>query len=211
MFTGIVEETGRVKTATAGKLVISTDTVTRGMKPGDSVAVNGVCLTVTDFNADSFSVDIMPETLGVTNLGRLRAGDRLNLERAVALGGQMGGHLVQGHIDGTGTIAAVTPGAEAIIITVNAPAEIMRYTVRKGFIAVDGISLTVIDRDDNSFRVSVVGYTRQQTTLGEKRAGDPVNLETDIIGKYVEQFTRSQTGSAGITAAFLQEHGFPVN
>ncbi|MEE8420593.1 MAG: riboflavin synthase [Dehalococcoidales bacterium] len=211
MFTGIVEETGRVKTATAGKLVISTDTVTRGMKPGDSVAVNGVCLTVTDFDADSFSVDVMPETLAVTNLGRLRAGDRLNLERAVALGGQMGGHLVQGHIDGTGTIAAVTPEAEAIIITVKAPAEIIRYTVQKGFIAVDGISLTVIDRDDNSFRVSVVGYTRRQTTLGEKRAGDPVNLETDIIGKYVEQFTGSQTRSTGITAAFLQEHGFPVN
>ena len=211
MFTGIVEETGRVKTATAGKLVISTDTVTRGMKPGDSVAVNGVCLTVTDFDADSFSVDVMPETLAVTNLGRLRAGDRLNLERAVALGGQMGGHLVQGHIDGTGTIAAVTPEAEAIIITVKAPAEIIRYTVQKGFIAVDGISLTVIDRDDNFFRVSVVGYTRQQTTLGEKRAGDPVNLETDIIGKYVEQFTGSQTRSTGITAAFLQEHGFPVN
>ena len=211
MFTGIVEETGRVKTATAGKLVISTDTVTRGMKPGDSVAVNGVCLTVTGFNADSFSVDVMPETLAVTSLGRLRAGDRLNLERAVALGGQMGGHLVQGHIDGTGTIAAVTPEAEAIIITVKAPAEIIRYTVQKGFIAVDGISLTVIDRDDNSFRVSVVGYTRRQTTLGEKRAGDPVNLETDIIGKYVEQFTGSQTRSTGITAAFLQEHGFPVN
>jgi riboflavin synthase len=211
VFTGIVEETGRVKTATAGKLVISTDTVTRGMKPGDSVAVNGVCLTVTGFNADSFSVDVMPETLGVTNLGRLRAGDRLNLERAVALGGQMGGHLVQGHIDGTGTIAAVTPEAEAIIITVKAPAEIIRYTVQKGFIAVDGISLTIIDRDDNSFRVSVVGYTRRQTTLGEKRAGDPVNLETDIIGKYVEQFTGSQTRSTGITAAFLQEHGFPVN
>lgn len=211
MFTGIVEETGRVKTATAGKLVISTDTVTRGMKPGDSVAVNGVCLTVTGFNADSFSVDVMPETLGVTNLGRLRAGDRLNLERAVALGGRMGGHLVQGHIDGTGTIAAVTPEAGAIIITVKAPAEIIRYTVQKGFIAVDGISLTVIDRDDNSFRVSVVGYTRRQTTLGEKRAGDPVNLETDIIGKYVEQFTGSQTRSTGITAAFLQEHGFPVN
>lgn len=211
MFTGIVEETGSVKTTTAGKLVISTVTVTRGMKLGDSVAVNGVCLTVTDFNADSFSVDIMPETLGITNLGRLRAGDRVNLERAVALGGQMGGHLVQGHIDGTGTVAAVTPEAGAILITVKAPAEIMRYTVRKGFIAVDGISLTVIDRDENSFRVSVVGYTQQQTTLGEKRAGDPVNLETDIIGKYVEQFTRSQTQSTGITATFLQEHGFPVN
>ncbi len=211
MFTGIVEETGRVKTATAGKLVISTDTVTRGMRLGDSVAVNGVCLTVTDFKADSFSVDIMPETLGITNLGRLRAGDRVNLERAVALGGQMGGHLVQGHIDGTGTVATVTPEAGAILITIEAPAEIMRYTVQKGFIAVDGISLTVIDRDENSFRVSVVGYTRQQTTLGEKRAGDPVNLETDIIGKYVEQFTQSQTQSTGITAAFLQEHGFPVN
>lgn len=211
MFTGIVEETGRVKTATAGKLVISTVTVTRGMRLGDSVSVNGVCLTVTDFNANSFSVDIMPETLGITNLGRLRAGDRLNLERAVALGGQMGGHLVQGHIDGTGTVAAVTPEAGASLITIEAPAEIMRYTVRKGFIAVDGISLTVIDRDDNFFRVSVVGYTRQQTTLGEKRAGDPVNLETDIISKYVEQFTRSQTQSTGITAAFLQEHGFTVN
>ena len=211
MFTGIVEETGSVKTTTAGKLVISTGTVTRGMRLGDSVAVNGVCLTVTDFSTNSFSVDIMPETLGITNLGGLRAGDRVNLERAVALGGQMGGHLVQGHIDGTGTVAAVTPEAGATLITVEAPAEIMRYTVQKGFIAVDGISLTGIDRDDSSFRVSVVGYTQQQTTLGEKRAGDPVNLETDIIGKYVEQFTRSQTQSTGITANFLREHGFPVN
>ncbi len=211
MFTGIVEETGRVKTATAGKLVISTDTVTRGIRLGDRVSVNGVCLTVTDFNADLFSVDIMPKTLGITNLGRLRAGDRVNLERAVALGGQMGGHLVQGHIDGTDTIATVTPESGATIITVKAPAEVMRYTVQKGFIAVDGISLTVIDRDENSFRVSVVGYTRQQTTLGEKRAGDPVNLETDIIGKYVEQFTSPQTPSTGITADFLREHGFPVN
>ncbi|MCH8864734.1 MAG: riboflavin synthase, partial [Chloroflexi bacterium] len=107
--------------------------------------------------------------------------------------------------------AAVTPESRAILITVKAPAEIMRYTVQKGFIAVDGISLTVIDRDENSFRVSVVSYTQQQTTLGEKRAGDPVNLETDIIGKYVEQFTRSQTQSTGITANFLREHGFPVN
>jgi riboflavin synthase len=211
VFTGIVEETGRVKTATAGKLVISTDKVTAGMRHGDSVAMNGVCLTVTDFNENSFAADIMPETLRRTNLGQLRAGDRVNLERAVGLGGQMGGHLVQGHIDDTGTVAAVMREGETTIIRFEAPDEVMRYTVSKGFISVDGVSLTIIDRDERSFRVSVVDYTQKQTTLGEKGVGDTVNLEADIIGKYVAQFTRSQTQSTGITAEFLEEHGFSVS
>lgn len=211
MFTGIVQETGKVRTATAGRLEVSAGEITAGMRRGDSVTVNGVCLTVTDFNDNSFAVDVMPETLRRTNLGQLRVGDRVNLERAVALGEPMGGHLVQGHIDGTGKIAAVTPESGASIFRIEAPAEVMHYTVPKGFIAVDGISLTIADRDERSFRVSIVAYTGQSTTLGEKKAGDTVNLEADIIGKYVAQFTRSQAQNAGITAKFLEEHGFSTS
>ncbi len=211
MFTGIVQETGTVRSVTTGRLEVSAERVTAGMKRGDSVAVNGVCLTVTGFNDNFFAVDVMPETLRRTNLGELSPGDRVNLERALALGEPMGGHLVQGHIDDTGRIAAVTPEGGADVLRIEAPAEVMHYTVPKGFITVDGISLTIIDRDEKSFRVSVVAYTGQSTTLGEKRVGDIVNLEADIIGKYVAQFARSQAQGTGITAEFLEEHGFSAS
>lgn len=178
------------------------------MKPGDSIAVNGACLTVTDFDRSSFSVDVMPETLKRTNLGQLKSGDGVNLERPVALGGRLGGHLVQGHIDDTGRVVSLEREGDALLFRFEAPPEIMRYTVPKGFIAVDGISLTIMDKDSDSFRVSVVEYTRRNTTLGSRKAGDVVNLEADIIAKYVAQFTRPQTG--GLTAAFLMEHGFTI-
>ena len=208
MFTGIVEELGKVTSAQAGSLVITANDVLSGIERGGSIAVNGVCLTVTDFNNNSFSVDVMPETLKRTNLGLLSAGGRVNLERPVALGGRLGGHLVQGHVDDTGRVASVIWEGEAMLVRFDAPPEVMRFTVEKGFIAVDGVSLTITTKDASSFWVSVVDYTRKHTTLGSKQVGDPVNLEVDIIAKYVEQL--SQAHRTGITADFLQEHGFLV-
>lgn len=206
MFTGITEEIGRIALAKSNGLVISASKVMGGMEMGGSVAVNGVCLTVTSFTANSFSVDVMPETLKRTNLGRLGVGSELNLERPLTLERPLGGHLVQGHIDDTGRVVSVTQDGEATIVRFETQAEIMHYIVTKGFIAVDGISLTVLDRDTDSFMVSIVGYTRKNTTLGSKRVGDLVNLEVDIIAKYVERF--SQPYRPGITAEFLEEHGF---
>jgi riboflavin synthase len=208
LFTGIVQEVGSVAAVTAKSLTIKASQVLKGMELGGSIAVNGVCLTVTDFTDQSFTVDVMPETLKKTNLGRLHPGDRVNLERPLALGGELGGHLVQGHIDDTGTIASVIREGEAILMRFASPPEVMHFIVDKGFIAVDGTSLTVVDKDSTSFGVSIVGYTRQHTILGEKKIGDTVNLEADIIGKYVAGFMKPQ--DTGITAEFLQEHGFPV-
>lgn len=206
MFTGIVEEIGRVVSAQPGKLVISASSkILEGMHLGDSMAVNGVCLTVTAFDASSFSVDIMQETLRRTNLGPLRTGDKVNLERPLALGGRMGGHLVQGHIDDTGRVVSISREGGAMLVRFEASPEILRYVVEKGFIAVDGASLTVVTRDDSSFTVSLVDYTQKNTTLGSRRVGDMVNLEADIIAKYVENLTRPHSN---ITVDFLSEHGF---
>ncbi len=209
MFTGIVEELGRVSLVPPGRLVVAAGGVLQGMRLGDSMAVNGVCLTITELTAKSFAVDVMPETLRRTNLGWLRVGDGVNLERPLALGDRMGGHLVQGHIDDVGKVASVTPEGAARLIRIEAPAGVMSYVVVKGFVAVDGISLTVVDLDDHSFRVSLVGYTRQHTNLAARQVGGLVNLEVDIIAKYVERLTR--VPRAAITADFLGEHGFTVN
>ncbi len=206
MFTGITEEIGRVVLAKSNGLVISASKVMPEMEMGGSIAVNGVCLTVTGFTGNSFSVDVMPETLERTNLGRLGIGSELNLERPLTLERPLGGHLVQGHIDDTGRVVSVTRDGEATIMRFETRPEIMHYIVTKGFIAVDGVSLTVLDRDTGSFTVSIVDYTRKNTTLGGKRVGDLVNLEVDIIAKYVERF--SQSYRPGITAEFLEEHGF---
>ena len=206
MFTGIIEEMGRVTSAQTGSLVITAGDILQRLEVGGSIAVNGVCLTITSFNTNSFSVDIMPETKERTNLGLLSTGDRVNLEMPLALGGQLGGHLVQGHVDATGRVASVSRDGEAMLIRFEAPPEVMRYIVEKGFVAVDGVSLTVMTKDTSSFRVSVVDYTRTHTTLGNRQVGDLVNLEVDIIAKYVEQL--SQPHHTGITADFLQEHGF---
>ena len=183
--------------------------VLQGMKLGASMAVNGVCLTITDLDTNSFSVEVMPETLKRTNLGLLGDRDKVNLERPLALGGRLGGHLVQGHVDATGRVASLTRAEEAVIIRFEAPPEVMRYVVEKGFIAVDGVSLTVVDYDTSSFQVSVVDYTLKHTTLGSRRVSDLVNLEVDIIAKYVEQLTQAR--STGITVEFLREHGFLVS
>jgi riboflavin synthase len=204
LFTGIIEELGAVKTARAGRLTIAAGETLRGTKVGDSLAVNGACLTVTSLDAGSFSVDVTPETLQRTNLGLLRPGSGVNLERALVLGGRLGGHLVQGHVDATGKILALVPRGESIIARCFAPQQVMRYVVEKGFIAVDGVSLTVVDCNATSFSVSLIPYTMEHTNLGSRRAGDVVNLEVDVIAKYVERLKEGQSGS---TRDFLAEHG----
>ena len=209
MFTGIIQETGTIASLPSGGMVITAGQILDGIEMGGSIAVNGVCQTVTAFTDSTFSVDVMPETLNRTNLGILRIGDKVNLERPLGLGGEIGGHLVQGHIDDTGQVISVNKDGEAVIMRFKAPEELMQYIVEKGFIAVDGISLTVVDKDPTSFSVSIVGFTRDNTVLAARKVGDTVNLEVDIIGKYVIESTK--TPGSGITAEFLQEHGFPVN
>jgi len=209
LFTGIAEEVGRVEHIQPGKLTIMASRVIEDMQSGDSINVNGACLTVTRFDAASVSVDIMPETMRRSNLGQLKTGDGVNLERALTFGGRLGGHLVQGHVDDIGRVGSIRWEGSTLMLAVEAPPEVMRYVVEKGFIAVDGLSLTVVSRWATSFGVSIVEYTRANTTVGERRVGDPVNLEADIIAKYVETLTGS--GSSGITEEFLREHGFLVS
>ena len=206
MFSGIVEETGLVSAASKSKLAVRAETVLADLKPGDSVAVNGVCLTVTGITGKFFEVNVMPETLRRSNLGALKSGDAVNLERALTLSGRIGGHLVQGHVDATGVVDRIAWEGEAELMTVAAPPEVMRYVVEKGFIAVDGLSLTVVERTGESFTASLVAYSRSHTTMGRKKPGDRVNLEADIIAKYVENFVSSRGPS--LTEGFLAEHGF---
>ncbi|MFH1651211.1 MAG: riboflavin synthase [Chloroflexota bacterium] len=209
MFTGIVEEIGKVTAASNREVSVTALRALSGLQTGASVAVNGVCLTVTATTPNTFTVNVMPETLRRTNLGQLQTGDRVNLERALMLGGELGGHFVQGHIDDTGEITNITTEENARLLHITASPEVMRLIVLKGFIAVDGVSLTVAGRDDRTFWVSLVDFTQRNTTLGEKHPGDRVNLEADIIAKYVAQF--QQTAGGNITFEFLQEHGFMVN
>lgn len=206
MFTGIVEEVGSVTSAESSRLTFAASKVLdRKTKIGDSIAVNGVCLTVTSMTPYSFTAEVMPETLKRTNLGGLRSGDKVNLERAVPVDGRFGGHFVQGHVDGTGKVVAVKPEGNALIVRFEAPKEIMKYMVEKGFIAVDGVSLTVVECKPASFSVSLVGITQSETILGECKVGDVVNLEVDILAKYVDKLSR---GESGINKEFLAEHGF---
>jgi riboflavin synthase len=205
MFTGIIEEIGTVRAARSGRLAIAAERVLEDTKSGDSMAVNGACLTVVELSGNSFSVDVMPETLRRTTLGLLRPGDKVNLERPLSVGGRFGGHFVQGHIDGVGKVISATRENEALLVRYETPSEIMRYVVEKGFIAVDGVSLTVVEYEATSFKVSLVAYTIESTILGDKRPGDVVNLEVDIIAKYVE---RLREGGSRITMEFLAEHGF---
>ncbi len=205
MFTGIVEEVGTVKAVSPTSLTVAAVKVLEGTELGDSIAVNGVCLTATLLSADWFAVEVMPETLRRTNIGSLKAGDRVNLERPLAVGGRFGGHFVQGHVDGTGTVASTRREGDAILLSFEAPPEIMKYIVEKGFIAVDGVSLTVVEYSPTTFSVSLVGYTQDNTTLGGAKPADVVNLEVDIIAKYAE---RLGEGKSNITTEFLAEHGF---
>jgi riboflavin synthase len=206
VFTGIVEEIGTVRETGAERLAFEAHNVLGGMKVGDSVAVNGVCLTLVSVRNHGFSVNVMPETLRRTNLGRLCYGDQVNLERALVLGGRLGGHLVLGHVDDTGEVLEVSGEATARIVRISAPHRLMPYIVDKGFVAVDGVSLTVVDLDDFSFVVSLIAYTRENTTLEKKRPGDIVNLEVDILAKYVENL-KERKGQR-LNAEFLREYGF---
>jgi riboflavin synthase len=206
MFTGIVEEIGTVIEAGRERLAFEAHNVLEGMKIGDSIAVNGVCLTVVSPENHSFSVNVMPETLRSTNLGGLYQGDQVNLERALTLGGRLGGHLVLGHVDDAVEVLDVNSEESARIVRISAPDKLMPYIVGKGFVAVDGVSLTIADLDDSSFVVSLVAYTRQNTTLERKRPGDMVNLEVDILAKYVENLKERK--GQGLNSAFLREYGF---
>jgi riboflavin synthase len=206
MFTGIVEEVGIVKETSRDHLTFGAHKVLEGTKVGDSIAVNGVCLTVVSLENSGFSVNVMPETVRCTNLDRLHYSDQVNLERALVLGGRLGGHLVLGHIDGTGEVMDITSEETAHVMRVSAPAKLMPYMVDKGFVAVDGVSLTIVDLDDLSFVVSLVSYTMEHTTLGRKRPGDIVNLEADIIAKYVENLKERKR--QGLDFEFLREYGF---
>jgi len=206
MFTGITEEIGTVKQAASNRLLIEARKLLQGIEVSDSIAVNGACLTITSLNNSAFTVDIMPETLRHTNLGGLHYGDQVNLERALIASGRLGGHLVLGHIDDTGEVMTVIPEEAAHIMRISAPARLMPYIVTKGFIAVDGVSLTITDLDDLSFTVSLVAYTLEHTTLGNRRPGDRVNLETDIIAKYIERL--KERNSRGLTTDFLEKYGF---
>jgi len=186
LFTGIVEETGSVARLEPPRLTVKAEKVLEGLKPGDSISINGTCLTVVELGPQTFSADLAPETLRRTSLGSLAEGGVVNLERAVAVGDRMGGHIVQGHVDGTGRITSIRPEEDCVIIRVRAPKRLMPYIVEKGFVAVDGISLTVVKRGSSSFTLSVIPYTRQYTNLRVKAVGDQVNLEADIVAKYVE-------------------------
>jgi len=190
MFTGIVEEAGVVKEAERGRLVIACKKALRGTHLGDSIAINGVDLTVAHMDEDSFTSNVMPETYRRSNLGQLKPGDLVNLERALTLSDRLGGHVVRGVVEATGTLLSVTPEEDAVIVRYSAPPEIMRYVIVKGPIAIDGVSLTVIDRDESSFAVSLVVYTQDVTNLTRKQPGDTVNLESDIIARYVDQLLK---------------------
>ena len=216
MFTGIIEEIGTVRRVISGQkdgsLDIQAKLVLEGTKIGDSIAVNGVCLTVTSLRDGGFTADVMPETLRRSNLGDLRGGDSVDLERAMAADGRFGGHMVSGHIDGTGTITGQRREGIATWVTIAAPPEILRYIVEKGSIAIDGVSLTVAAVTDRDFSVSLIPHTGSQTILLQKKPGDQVNLENDIIGKYVERLLSpaapEQAPEGRITMDFLREHGF---
>ena len=215
MFTGIVEEVGAIKNIKRGQhsavLTIHAKTVLEETRIGDSIAVNGICLTVTRLFPDGFSADVMHETLNRSSLAGLTAGSVVNLERAMPANGRFGGHIVAGHVDGVGHIANIRRDDTAVWYTVHAGPEILRYVVEKGSITIDGISLTVATVEQDRFSVSVIPHTAQVTILGEKGPGDTVNLETDIIGKYVEKLLQpapEPTGSRGVTLEFLAENGF---
>jgi riboflavin synthase len=220
MFTGIIEEVGKITAVVKGQrssqLWVQGEVIMDDLKLGDSVAVNGVCLTVSQLRGNKWMADVMSETLSRSNLGDLKGGSAVNLERAMPANGRFGGHMVAGHIDGTGHIIQITKDDNAVIFEIGAPPKILRYIIEKGSIAIDGISLTVIDMTAGNFKVSVIPHTVKQTILGIKKAGDPVNLENDLVGKYIESLLlnpppktdRNQEKSGGLTIDFLTEAGF---
>ncbi len=220
MFTGIIEGLGtisRIRPAGQGKhLTLETDFPLDQTKIGDSIAVSGACLTVVKISGQSFEVDLSPETLAASTFGKAKQGDRVNLERAMRLSDRIDGHLVSGHVDGIGVIQKREKRGKAFMVTIGAPQALTRYMIHKGSVAVDGISLTINACDADSFSVSIIPHTAQLTTIGMKQTGDAVNIETDMIGKYVERFTRDQgvddgeraTASSSIDMELLAKSGF---
>lgn len=215
MFTGLIEEIGRVesvvKSAKSARITIKAKKVLEEVKIGDSISTNGVCLTVTSFDSSRFSIDVMAETMRLSNLRKFSPGDEINLERALSVGDRLGGHIVSGHIDGMGTIENFKKEDNAIWITVSASTNILRYIVQKGSIAIDGVSLTVAYVDDSVFKVSIIPHTKDMTTLLRKNPGDEVNLECDMIGKYIEKFLSAKETAPvkkGIDFDFLNDNGF---
>ena len=214
MFTGIVEEVGRIITAdrkgNSARLKIEAEKVLEDIKIGDSIAVNGICLTVTSFGKNYFTADVMHETLRRSSIGEAAAGSPVNLERAMAANGRFGGHIVTGHIDGTGIISAYRKEENAVWVKIRTTPEILELIVEKGSICIDGISLTVAEVSEKSFQVSVIPHTGEETTLLKKKAGDRVNLENDIVGKYIKKFlTPSEPAGkcGGLTMELLEEYG----
>ncbi len=199
MFTGIVEEVGSVKSMAEGRLVIGASEVLSDVKVGDSISVNGACLTVTTHDESTFSVDVVPETLRRTNLGELESGSPVNLERSMPAYGRFGGHMVQGHVDGTANIRSIEGDGDALMVTFDAPVSLMRYVVEKGFIAVDGASLTIVNCDNFSFSVTVIPHTLENTVFKDRVVGDSVNLEVDIMAKYIERL--AMAGRAPVDTA----------
>jgi riboflavin synthase len=215
MFTGLVEEIGIVrsikKSAKSARITIQADKVLEGIKLGDSISTNGVCLTATEFSTNSFTVDVMAETIRRSNLKDFSPGQEVNLERALRLGDRLGGHIVSGHIDGMGKIVNYQNEDNAVWITISSDAEILKYIVQKGSIAIDGVSLTVAYVDENVFKVSIIPHTKDATTLLRRKIGDAVNLECDIVGKYIEKLLgvkEQAPKNQGISFNFLSENGF---
>ncbi len=217
MFTGIIEEIGTVNNTNmaggSGELKVAARLILDDAKLGDSIAVNGVCLTITRINSSEISFDVSAETLRRSNLGTLKRGSQVNLERALAADGRFGGHMVSGHIDGTGTLAEKRDEGNAIIFTFKAPSIIMHYLIEKGSIAIDGISLTITGLSDESFTVAVIPHSLQQTTLGNLRIGTTVNLENDLVAKYIEKLIQPKNSEesksqSSLNLKMLQQHGF---
>jgi len=210
MFTGIIEEVGKIKNIQGGtnyKLTIGASKILEDIHLGDSIAVNGICLTAIKWDNGSFTVDVMRETLERTSLHRLRAGSFVNLERALAANGRFGGHIVSGHIDGTGEIINIRRDANAVWYKIKTSEKIMEFIIEKGSIAIDGISLTVAKVDRSAFYVSVIPHTLENTILLRKKTGDIVNLENDIVGKYIKSFTDKNSNST-LCESFLKSNGF---
>ncbi len=194
MFTGLVEEMGtvreRVPSAAGARMVIGCEVVRDGLAIGDSVSVNGACLTVVQMTDDTFAVDCVEETLRRTSVGDREAGDTVNLERAMRMGDRLGGHMVQGHVDGTGTVRGITGEGDGVLMSIACPDDVLRYVVEKGSVTVDGVSLTVASREPDGFTIALIPHTMQATTLGANALGRRVNLEADVLAKYVEAFVR---------------------
>ncbi|SKA78443.1 riboflavin synthase alpha chain [Caloramator quimbayensis] len=213
MFTGIVEEIGKINKIIKGeksaKIIINADKVLEDVKFGDSIAVNGVCLTVTDYSSNNFTADVMTETFIKTNLKNLKPNDSVNLERALRLKDRLGGHIVSGHVDGIGTIKSIQRDEIAVWFEIKAPFEILKYIVYKGSVTIDGISLTVAFVDDFTFKVSIIPHTLQSTVLFYKKTGDEVNIECDILSKYVEKMLNFNS-KKGLDMDFLRDNGFLI-